>query len=204
MIYFRSDDHLMHRNICLDQGDKSYTQRHKVWGDSTEDMTYGLIENHNSVVEDEDMVYFLGDVVMGKVAESLPLLSLMKGRKRLILGNHDRPHPCNKKTGNWFAKYYEYFEWIGIQDRIEIAGRKVALCHFPYKGDSHDKDRFGDYRPEHTSDVLLHGHVHSEKWDFGERMIHIGVDSNWLEFGVKRYHPIPITAIEAAIKLKGY
>lgn len=195
MIWISSDHHVDHGNICEYAG-RPFS--------SLEEMNEVLIENHNSVVAPDDIVYFLGDFAMGRIAESLPKAALFNGRKMLCLGNHDRPHPCNKNAGKWFDEYYKYFETIDIGGEIEIAGQMVDLCHFPYQGDSHDEDRFEYFRPEDKGRVLLHGHVHSEKWDFGERMIHVGIDSDWTEFGVKRYHPIPITAIEAAIKLKGY
>lgn len=90
MIFFTSDLHFEHKNICLDQGDESYTQRHLVWGNDTHAMTLGLIENYRSVITEDDTVYFLGDVVMGKIAESLPLVSQLPGHKKL-----------NESTSRW-------------------------------------------------------------------------------------------------------
>lgn len=48
--------------------------------------------------------------------------------------------------------------------------------HFPYYGDSHDQDRYGEFRPVDRGLWLVHGHVH-EKWRQMGRMINVGVDA---------------------------
>ncbi len=57
-----------------------------------------------------------------------------------------------------------------------LAGnRRVLACHVPYRGDSHDHDRFVERRPVDQGAWLLHGHVH-ERWRQRGRMINVGVD----------------------------
>ena len=51
--------------------------------ESTRLMNEALVANWNSVVGEEDLVYHLGDV------GNLSFLKELKGRKRLIKGNHD-------------------------------------------------------------------------------------------------------------------
>jgi calcineurin-like phosphoesterase family protein len=51
----------------------------------------------------------------------------------------------------------------------------VLACHFPYRGDSHDQDRYVEHRPVDEGAWLLHGHVH-ERWRVLDRMINVGVD----------------------------
>jgi len=53
----------------------------------------------------------------------------------------------------------------------------VLLCHFPYRGDSQEQDRFPDARPIDKGEWLLHGHVH-DRWSQNGRMINVGVDAN--------------------------
>ncbi len=57
---------------------------------TVEEMNEVLVERWNAVVGPQDMVYHLGDVAMGKIADSLPVMSRLNGRKVLIPGNHDR------------------------------------------------------------------------------------------------------------------
>jgi len=192
-IWLASDHHVGHHNIL------EYTNRHEVWS-SIEEMNEGLIANHNSVVAEDDIVYFLGDFAMGKIAETLPIAGRFNGKKRLYLGNHDRVFPKNKNSLNWYDKYLLYFEFIGIHDTIVIDGNVVDINHFPYFGDSHESDRYTDFRPEDRGLWLLHGHCHSELALYGERMAHVGVDANWEAYGVERYHPIPIEAVAELIR----
>jgi calcineurin-like phosphoesterase family protein len=56
-----------------------------------------------------------------------------------------------------------------------LSGRSVLACHFPYRGDSHDRDRYLAHRPVDRGAWLLHGHVH-DKWKVSERMINVGAD----------------------------
>ncbi|MCX7865485.1 MAG: hypothetical protein N2423_10725, partial [Novosphingobium sp.] len=46
-----------------------------------------LVRRWNAVVRDQDLVYHLGDVSMGR--QGLHVLSRLRGRKILIRGNHD-------------------------------------------------------------------------------------------------------------------
>lgn len=158
-------------------------------------MNEALIANHNSVVSPDDTVYFVGDFAMGKISESLPYAERFNGHKILILGNHDRPWPGNKNTVKWFEEYGKYFDEIKFHDYVEINDVVVEIVHLPPTGDSHDSDRYEKFRPEDEGQFFIHGHVHSELAWFAERCIHVGVDADWTEYGVERYHPIPLTAI---------
>ena len=82
-IFIISDTHFGHENILrfLNE-DNSHVRDF----DNVNEMNELMVQNWNSVVKDEDIVYHLGDVYFGQGHEILPRL---KGRKRLILGNHD-------------------------------------------------------------------------------------------------------------------
>lgn len=82
-IWLVSDTHFGHSNILnfkLDSGESL-----RVF-DSVEHMDQTMEENWNAVVGTNDIVYHLGDVYFGQGHTVLPRL---KGKKRLILGNHD-------------------------------------------------------------------------------------------------------------------
>jgi len=44
--------------------------------------------------------------------------------------------------------------------RPQAAATRVLLSHFPYGGDSHDEDRYAQFRLRGEGIPLLHGHVH--------------------------------------------
>jgi calcineurin-like phosphoesterase family protein len=50
------------------------------------------------------------------------------------------------------------------------------MTHFPYEGDSQERDRYSQARPRDEGDWLLHGHVH-EAWRQRGRQINVGIDA---------------------------
>ena len=201
--FFTSDLHLGHQNII------TYTNRPF---SSVEEMNEGLINNWNGVVSNDDDVYILGDLCMGKINETLPLVELLKGNKKLIPGNHDRCWFGGKPKGReeWVKKYKDVGleilgngvdEGCGVVDLSHLfPGEKVEGCHFPFYGDSQNGDRYSAYRPVDKGQFLLHGHTHSNETFFEEdgdniltKMIHVGVDSSDLR-------PLNISNINSAIQ----
>ena len=82
MIYFTADLHLGHTNI-IKLSDRSF--------DSVEQMNETLIDNINSVVNNKDTLYLLGDISHKiPVEEANTLIKRINGRKILIRGNHDK------------------------------------------------------------------------------------------------------------------
>lgn len=175
-IWFTSDLHFGHANII------TYCRRpfHSV-----DNMNKLLIMQWNEVVADDDTVYVLGDVALGKMADTLPLCSQLKGTKKLVPGNHDRCWTGHRKAGGWKERYEEVgFEILPNQVDFEL---DFTLCHFPYAGDSQAEDRYVEHRPIDTGRILLHGHVH-DAWKAKDNMINVGVD-------VWGYYPVSLDDI---------
>ena len=189
--FFTSDYHIGHKNI-LEYCRESFRD--------LDEMREMFISNHNNVVGPDDTVWMLGDVVMGPRAESLPHLARFNGHKHLILGNHDYPHPCNgeKSVAKWTGEYGQYFESMALSHEMTIGDTDVMLVHFPKSLDHTDEVRFSEYRPDFDG-VIIHGHLHCSDISPVPGHIHVGIDADWTDYGVERYHPIPIEAVEAAI-----
>jgi len=183
--FITSDLHLSHNNIWK----PDYASRPV---SSTEEMNEMLISNWNEVVSQNDTVYVLGDVCMGKIAESLPLCDLLQGHKILVFGNHDRMfRPKNdNQFHKWMTEYSQYFESITNE---MVWNDRLLFNHFPYSGDSHDEDRYLSSRPQKSRLWLCHGHTHQKEFLSGEKSIHIGIDAE-----VANYSPIPIEKVVAA------
>lgn len=82
-IWVTSDTHFGHSNI-IKYCDRPFRD--------TDEMDNHIVEKWNNVVQDGDIVYHLGDVYFGgnKGAEYWDwFFPRLKGRKRLLLGNHD-------------------------------------------------------------------------------------------------------------------
>ena len=95
-IFVISDTHFGHSNILkFTTKDGSHIRNFSC----VEEMDEHMVERWNSIVTDSDIIYHLGDVYFGKGYQHLYRL---KGRKRLILGNHDNPK--NEHIQNVFQK----------------------------------------------------------------------------------------------------
>lgn len=106
-------------------------------------MEDALIQNWNSVTDQNDTVYILGDFCWGKEDEWKRIVPQLKGNKVLIRGNHDI-----KEMSSGLKKMFQ-----DIKDYKEITdtGRHVIMCHYPillYKS---------SYNPDC---YMLCGHVH--------------------------------------------
>jgi len=167
--FFTADLHLGHRNII------DYCRR--PFRDADE-MNAALIDRWNETVAADDEVLVLGDFAMGRLVDTLPLVALLHGRKVLLAGNHDRcwfghHRGVEAGTARYLAAGFDEI-WQGVVD-LEVGGQTVLACHFPYRGDSHDDDRYVAHRPADNGAWLLHGHVH-DQWRVQDRMVNVGVD----------------------------
>lgn len=148
---------------------------------SADEMNEALISRWNAVVGKNDLVVHLGDVAMGEIAKSLPLMARLNGQKILVAGNHDRVFSGNSENyiRRFFPEYSKYFGAIfnGSQLVTLDDGTIVKVCHFPYSGDSTTDERYPEHRPVDEGHVLLHGHVH-QMWKVKDRMLNVGVDVN--------------------------
>jgi calcineurin-like phosphoesterase family protein len=164
-----ADLHFGHANILR--------YSHRPFADVAE-MDDGLVARWNAVVGDDDEVWVLGDVAMGPIVRSLEHVARLRGRKVLVAGNHDRCwYGHGERAVAWIDRYLEAgFDEI-LQGTVgtEVGGIEVDVCHFPYEGDSHDRDRYTDHRPVDHGRWLIHGHVH-ERWQVHGRQVNVGVD----------------------------
>lgn len=78
-VFIISDLHLGHRNMAAKRG-----------FDTVEEHDNHIIDTWNKTVTKGDTVWILGDITMEK-STPYPLLSKLKGYKKVVLGNHDQP-----------------------------------------------------------------------------------------------------------------
>ena len=169
--------------------------------DTVDEMNAGIVDLWNSVVGPDDHVWVLGDVAMGKIAESLPIIGQCNGRKTLVFGNHDRVfHATGDKLARWKAEYSKYFGLIAKEMSLPIEGIRLKFNHFPYIMDHTADVRYVEDRPKDEGGWLLHGHLHTTDFITGERQIHIGIDTDLTHLGIPRYTPIPMDLVIETIK----
>ena len=139
-----SDHHFFHKNI-IGYCDRPFKDEHE--------MNETLLRNHNSVVSENDLVIFLGDMSANLRSRDLGYyLRNLKGTKILIRGNHDR------KSDDWYKKNgfsdVYYFMKIG----------EYFFSHYPLVMNKWSNQiEHAIYRKfkESGCKKLVHGHTHN-------------------------------------------
>lgn len=133
-----------------------------------QDMNETLINNYNSVVNNKDTVWLLGDIGFGKFSEIEKLLKRLKGHKHLILGNHDQRYRKDYKKSGIFESVSDFKE-------IKYQGKRISLMHYPIHS----------WVSSHYEAWHCHGHSHSKLDELNKELISkgyfrwdVGVDSN--------------------------
>ena len=128
-------------------------------GENVETMLYwhdeALIAAWNSQVNDDDIVWFLGDFAFKDTKRAQEIGCRLKGHKRMIIGNHDR-----EKIDFYYTCGFEYVSPVPI-----ILKRKFILSHAPLFVD-YEKDKNGntikvDLPIGHFFNI--YGHVHNHQ-----------------------------------------
>ena len=163
MIYYTSDLHLGHKNI-LRLSDRPFAD--------LDEMHQTIRDNWNSIVTDKDEVYILGDVAFKLNEEINSLIASLKGRKHLIIGNHDK-----KFLGK--EKFRAHFETIQHYLEIEDSGRTVILFHYPIaEWDGFYHDTYHLYGHIHNTTGNLTDDIITKIKSKGHNMFNVGVDVN--------------------------
>lgn len=178
---FTSDWHFGHVNILKYTPQRNWYLGLKPGADVT-DMNEGLVRLWNDQVDDDDLVVVVGDMCMGKVVDTLQYVKRLKGRKQLVMGNHDRPHPImfksQEKHDEWVRLYTEAgFESMSVGPHVWFFdGVEAEVSHFPYEGDHSETERYSEYRPDDHGLPLVHGHIH-DLWKVNGRQYNVGIDA---------------------------
>lgn len=106
-----------------------------------------LIKRWNDVIKhDDDLVFILGDFSFRNGKETNAILKQLRGRKILVLGNHDNIFMDKDFDKSLFVEIVNYKE-------ITIDNQKVIMFHFPIQV----------WNKKHAGAVHLFGHIHSNK-----------------------------------------
>jgi len=133
MNYYIADAHFGHQNII------ELCQRPF---ENIETMANTIINNWNKKVKRNDNVYILGDMFY-QCENPEEILKQLKGKKHLIIGNHDS-FIKNEKIKKYFCSINHYLE---ITDGHNL----LILCHYPLITYKHEN---------HKNAFMVHGHIH--------------------------------------------
>lgn len=149
-----ADFHFGHTNIikyCPDSRGKY---------ESVSAMHDAMIQDWNSKVAPDDLVYMLGDVAFGKVGNAVNTIQQLNGRKILIIGNHDVKNMQHPEFVACFEATHQYLEIFHNDVR-------VVMCHFPIY----------DHADAGIGSVMFHGHKHGIPTGIPGRIMDVGFDA---------------------------
>ncbi len=159
MIFFVSDTHFGHANIIR------FCNR--PFG-TVEEMDEALVANWNDKVGGNDTVYFLGDLFFRAAPDKvMDILGRLKGRKHLVIGNHD---------SSWMTKELVDRHFVEASPFLDVSdgGMHLVMCHYPllcWGGEG--------------KSWMVHGHIHNNRhmdyWPLlqvRERVLNASVEIN--------------------------
>jgi len=167
MFWFTSDHHFGHANII------KYSNRPF---QDVQEMEAELILRWNSVVDDDDTVFHLGDFTLGRKQQARKLFSRLKGRI-IVLANewhHDRywlpdakEHPMSSKSGYLVGIASPIFVFGLPELKSKRYPQEIVLCHYP----------IAEWDGKHHGAWHLHGHSHGTyQYPEGTKALDVGVD----------------------------
>lgn len=140
-IYLVSDWHFNHNKSFLFEP-RGFT--------NIQDMNEAIIKNHNEIVAPEDVVYCLGDCMLGNNEEGINCIKQLNGNLHIIRGNH-----C---TDQRILLYKECPNVLDIQNSayFHYNGYHFYLSHYPTLTSNFDFDK-----PLKSRLINLCGHSHT-------------------------------------------
>lgn len=114
------------------------------------EMDEELIAKWNNKIADNDNIYLLGDVAIDDET-ACRILPLLRGKKHLLLGNHDAILSTSLKL----------FESVAQIKTIKDGIRSVCLCHYPLL--SYENSIYGAFH--------IFGHIHNNQNDIASKIV---------------------------------
>jgi calcineurin-like phosphoesterase family protein len=178
-LFFTSDTHYGHSNIC--RATTKWIDADDVTRDfkSLDHMNDTIVDNINSIVDENDILFHLGDWSFGGFENIEEFRNRIVCKNiHLVLGNHDEHIDRNKDNiQRLFTSVNHYINLDLRRPSMKGKGQmdkyKFILCHFP----------IASWDGMNNGVIHLHGHVHLPKHQrIGNgRSLDVGVDGNGLE-----------------------
>ena len=136
-----------------------------------DEMNREIIKRWNQTVAPDDVVWVLGDLMLGgaqKMNEGLELIKCLNGELHIVLGNHD-----TDERAKAYKTCYNVVEVVNAA-RFKYNGYHFDLSHYPTFTGSLEKDSL------RQTLVGLYGHTHQTDNFYKDIpfMYHVGVDSH--------------------------
>lgn len=122
--------------------------------EDVDEMDRVLITKWNGRVQKDDDVYIVGDFAFRNERPEEWYLKQLKGRKHLIIGNHD-----NRLLNN--EKAMSYFDSVDKMRHVSDNGNQICICHFPII----------EWNGFHKGHWHIYAHIHNRTDETFEFMI---------------------------------
>lgn len=160
-IFFTSDLHFNHN--------KEFVWKERGFS-SIEEMNQEIIKRWNSIVLPSDIVYILGDLMLGDNESGIKLINQLNGYKHIIIGNHD--------TETRIKLYQEQIDKlcsIKYADQIKYGKIYLYLSHYPTITSNYDDQLVW---AKHL--VNLYGHTHQKDKFYSDNpyMYNVGMEAH--------------------------
>lgn len=166
MKYIISDTHFGHK------GSLNWPNEHARDFKDVNEMNQIIVDNWNSVVNDDDIVYMLGDFSYKASNSTIKhLFKSLKGKIILIKGNHDGQTLKVNQQVHRFESVHDILD-------LEYKGKHFVLCHYPIES----------WRLKNRGSIHLHGHTHKRIPNIIGNIMNVSCE-------VINYTPISIDAI---------
>ena len=144
--YLIGDHHLGHKNILKFRQLPKHIK-------TIEEYNRYIIDRHNTIVTNDDEIYFMGDVAWNY--SDLEFIHQMNGRKKiLILGNHD-----NFSMGRYLKYFSKVYATKKLGDNKLLSHIPVHPCEFTYR-----------------IDYNIHAHHHDRNFGLAKSYINTSLD----------------------------
>ena len=175
MIYYIGDTHFGHANVIKHDGRPFET---------VEEMDEAIIRNWNRRVQKDDDVYVLGDFCFRNTESCSWYLQKLKGRKHLIVGNHDSKLLKDEKA-------LSMLDSVDHMTVIRDNGKQITLCHYPMA--SWDGSHHGSWH--------IYAHIHNNDGPVTRYMFSL---SHAVNAGCMIHYYAPVTFEELVTNYQNY
>jgi len=152
--WITSDIHFYHANIL------KFCHATRPYYD-VEEMNQKIVESWNSMIDQYDTVYILGDVAFANAYDASKIVNRCNGNKILVKGNHDTKLLQEPLFTNCFESIHDYLE-------VGYNGHRLVLFHFP----------IWEWDRMYHGAVHFHGHCHARPTGIPGRILDVSMDGN--------------------------
>ena len=161
MIYLCSDLHFCHNKEFL-YGPRGFS--------SIQEHDEAIVRRWNSIITDDDIVYVLGDIMMGAGEYGITYLRQLKGQIKIIPGNHDGDRKLTEYTK------LDNVEILPLSYLLKYRKKLFYLSHYPTLTSNYDDDKNVWQR---VINICGHAHTKDPFADFDKGFIyHVEMDAH--------------------------